>query len=249
MSDVPAFRYVNGRLVSCDSFGAVMRLQTMPAFDARAWRMIEGSERARSAGIFAHDRGREAALPGGPPVWFKPNAARRARWLMWSTTPASRRAAIAPASLYDEVNVETLTGHRFRTERTNDRREVIARTEALLYLPEGEPVTAQHGRDLDHAMRTRGVPEPKVSTFDVGSEHYARTGRVLTLYTCPRCGHTQGAEARASIASGLPRELRDVAAWKQEAQAKVDGNETDRIRTMARRTYDRHVCGTAREHT
>jgi len=86
-------------------------------------------------------------------------------------------------------------------------------------------------------------PEPIVSADGRGSEHFTRTGMVITSFRCPNCDFRCGAETREVPDSGLPPELRDAAAWRQEAEAKKAQERAAHLIASARHRFDAHVCG------
>ncbi len=83
------------------------------------------------------------------PKWFPPaprDARERRRWARLRTRGrrAARRVKPPEAQPYVPIReVVRLTAHRF----TDGKRA------ALIYLPDGESPTEQHGRDLDRALR------------------------------------------------------------------------------------------------
>ena len=86
------------------------------------------------------------------------------------------------------------------------------------------------------------APPPIVSESGIDGERFARTGRCATSYRCPVCGHVERAEYEPAQSSGLPPELRDVAAWRQEAYARRMGERAEQIKIIARRAYGAHRC-------
>ncbi len=148
----PAFRYVDGKLVECPNYGAAMRLATPNPMGLD--RLLRPPpERARSVGTYGIDLAIEAKH-SGVPAWFRPNASRRARCRAWSTMSREQHRAASPVSVFDVATFARLDGHMMRAQIGNAERpwETPATIEALLYLPEGERVTSQHGHDLWRAM-------------------------------------------------------------------------------------------------
>lgn len=90
------------------------------------------------------------------------------------------------------------------------------------------------------------MSEPRIIDDGPGSEWHALTGRVRTVYRCYLCPFQSGAEWRHVPASGLPPELRDEAAWRQEAAAQAAEREGRRYKTEARRAFDAHRCDSER---
>lgn len=88
-----------------------------------------------------------------------------------------------------------------------------------------------------------GAPEPIVTVDGPESEYFFQTRRVRTTLRCPACGHVAGFEGRHVPTSGLPPELRDVAAWQQEARAREAAGRLAHSEVMARRAYAAHDCG------
>ncbi len=89
----------------------------------------------------------------------------------------------------------------------------------------------------------RMTREPITAEDGPGSEHFARTGMLRTIYRCPVCDFRSGAEGRYEPEPRDPPELRDLAAWKQAARAKEARDRFDRSKALARRAYDAHGCG------
>jgi hypothetical protein len=86
------------------------------------------------------------------------------------------------------------------------------------------------------------APDPIVTEDGLDSERHMRTLRAATMYTCPACGFRCGAEYEPPRPTGLPPELRDEAAWKQEARAHEAAKKAAHIKAIARREYDAHPC-------
>ncbi len=91
------------------------------------------------------------------------------------------------------------------------------------------------------------MKEPIVSEDGTDSEHFARTCKLRTVYRCGECDFQCGALGKYEPEPRDPPELRDLAAWKQAALAQKARLEFDRIKAMARRTYDAHECKIATE--
>jgi hypothetical protein len=84
--------------------------------------------------------------------------------------------------------------------------------------------------------------EPRIIEDGPDSEHYLHTRLVRTIYRCPLCAFHSGAEAAHEPATSLPPELRDEAAWQQEARAKRSADEFESYKARARRAFEAHRC-------
>jgi len=90
-------------------------------------------------------------------------------------------------------------------------------------------------------------PDPVVAVEGPESERFARTRRIRTTFRCPACPYFCGAQAPHVPGSGLPPELRDVAAWRSEAEAKRAREQMVQLEASARRSYAAHRCAAAQE--
>lgn len=102
------------------------------------------------------------------------------------------------------------------------------------------------GETIGRAMvvdSSRKRRRPTILEHGLGSERHARTGKLWTQYDCPSCFFHSAAEGAYVSAPSLPPELRDVAAWKQAADAKDASEQFDRDKARALRIFDAHVCG------
>lgn len=86
------------------------------------------------------------------------------------------------------------------------------------------------------------APDPVITVDGPDSEHFACTRKVRTVLRCPTCGFRCGAETEHVAGSGLPPELRDVAAWQADARALEASRRAGQIEAMARREYASHQC-------
>jgi len=131
--DKTAVRYVDHMLERCEYVGdwfyevfdetALAAQQFVPPLPARQ----------RNTGVYRANLREHMRLYGVPP-WFKPNSSRRARIRLWTSTGPERYIR------YD--------AHHFSIY---SRRFHVVRTLALvMYLPEGEQVSAVHRRDMHH---------------------------------------------------------------------------------------------------
>lgn len=107
-------------------------------------------ERLRDPKIHTPGLLRAAALPGGPPTWFKPNHARRVRVFLWHTTPKATRRALAPWAPID-LKITTLQGHHIGWDSGRGAPAV-----AMIYLPDGRAATQD---DLDAVAYAMGWVE------------------------------------------------------------------------------------------
>lgn len=144
------WRWDAGRLVEVPFTHAVLRIADPLLF--ATGKLGPVPERLRDPQVHMPGLLREAALPGGPPVWFKPNHARRRRWFLWQQRPKSAwHAPVDPREMMTKIT--TLRGHRvgyswpcgcgrWECQFAHQPR----REEALIYLP-GDTEPAEDDRD------------------------------------------------------------------------------------------------------
>lgn len=137
----PSFRYVDGALVAFDVEPHHRVLISHPEPTTLRFNM---PEMPRRLGLCGLDLAREERR-SGVPRWFKPNASRRGRSTAWARMSAADHRRMQD-EFYPVVKHETLDRHEFADGR--GRR-------AYLYLPEGQPPTAVHGRDIERATAER----------------------------------------------------------------------------------------------
>lgn len=103
-------------------------------------------ERLRDPKIHTPGLLRASALPGAPPTWFRPNAARRVRVFLWHTTPKATRRALAP---WDSIDLKstTLQGHHIEWDSGRGAPAV-----AMIYLPDGQEATQDDVDAVAYAM-------------------------------------------------------------------------------------------------
>lgn len=83
--------------------------------------------------------------------------------------------------------------------------------------------------------------EVRIVEDGADSEHYARTGRLQTLFICA-CGYRCGADYERAAHCSLPPEFRSLSDWQQEAKAAEWDRRAEQIKAMARRSFDAHRC-------
>lgn len=86
------------------------------------------------------------------------------------------------------------------------------------------------------------APAPRVIVDGLGSERFALMGSIQVTYACPACKFHSGASYPYVKGSDLPPELRDLAAWEQEADYVRAELDAARYRADAMFVYSNHVC-------